>query len=224
MIDIVSATRLSSKDFWSRSALGQSLKRLAADTRLRPQIACRNRKGLPEVYNARLAAPDCAEAVVFVHDDVWIEEADFADRVLAGLAQYDVIGVAGNRRRLPYQPAWAFVDIQFNNDAIEHFSGAVGHGQRPRSEVSVFGDTPADVELLDGVFIAARASSLKAQGVQFDPRFQFHFYDMDFCRSVREKGLRMGTWPVWLTHQSAGAFGSPAWFEQYRAYIEKWGR
>jgi hypothetical protein len=223
MIDVVTATRLSSFDFWKRSALGQSLKRLEHDPRIRAHVAFRNRKGLPEVYNTRIQAPDAHDALVFVHDDVWIDDAQFADHVLEGLAHYDVIGVAGNRRRLPFQPAWAFVDIMFNCDEQEHLSGAVAHGPKPFGELSVFGDTPSDCELLDGVFIAARAQALQSQGVAFDPKFKFHLYDMDFCRSARDKGLRIGTWPVMLTHQSAGAFGSPSWTEHYRTYLEKWG-
>lgn len=223
MIDIISATRLSSQDFWNKSALGQSLKRLSGDPRIRARIAFRNRKGLSEVYNAQIAAPDRHEALVFMHDDVWIDDAQFADRVLEGLARYDVIGVAGNRRRLPFQPAWAFVDIMFNGDALENLSGMVAHGPKPHGELSVFGDTPSDCELLDGVFMAARASALLNNDVKFDPLFKFHLYDMDFCRTARARGLSMGTWPILLTHQSPGAFGSPSWTDQYRIYLEKWG-
>ena len=224
MIDIISSTRLSPRDFWAKSALGQSLQALMAkDARLHARIAFGNRKGLPEVYNARVADPDRHEALVFMHDDVWIEDPQFADHVLEGLSRYDVIGVAGNRRRLPFQPAWALVDIMLNWDAPEQLSGYIGHGPKRLGKLSVFGDTPADCELLDGVFIAARAQALLAQDVRFDPLFKFHYYDMDFCRTARLKGLRMGTWPVHLTHQSAGSFGSPAWTAQYRLYLEKWG-
>jgi GT2 family glycosyltransferase len=223
MIDIAAATRLSSFDFWKRSALGQSLKRLAHDPRIRAHVAFRNRKGLPEVYNARINAADCRQVLVFMHDDVWIDDAQFADRVLEGLARYDVIGVAGNRRRLPFQPAWVFADIMFNFDQREHLSATVAHGPKPFGELTVYGDAPSDCELLDGMFMAARAQALQSKGVAFDPKFKFHLYDMDFCRSARDQGLSMGTWPVMLTHQSEGAFGSASWTEQYRTYLEKWG-
>lgn len=223
MIDIVSATRLSARDFWARSALGQSLTRMAHDKRIRARLAFRNRKGLPEVYNTHITAADSPQALVFMHDDVWIDDPSLVDQVLAGLARYDVIGVVGNKRRLPFQPAWAFSDPMFNWDADTHLSGAIGHGQQARGEVTTFGEAPADCELLDGVFIAARTQALKTQGVAFDQRFQFHLYDVDFCRSARQKGLSVGTWPISLTHQSEGAFGSPSWNEQFRAYLEKWG-
>jgi len=59
--------------------------------------------------------------------------------------------------------------------------------------------------------------------VSFDPRFDFNFYDMDFCRSSRQRELRLATWPISLTHQSVGAFGTDQWTEKYGLYLKKWG-
>ena len=222
MIEIVSATRLPETEFWNKSALGLSLRRLKNDARLIAQPVFANTRGLPEIYNARIDAPDAPDLLVFVHDDVWIDDYFLAERVIEGLKAYDVIGVAGNRRRLPGQPAWAFVDAQFTWDEKIHLSGAVAHGRKPFGAISFFGPAPADCELLDGVLLAARRSKLTAAGLRFDPRFEFHFYDMDFCRSARAKGLRLGTWPICITHQSGGAFGSEAWREKFDKYLAKW--
>jgi GT2 family glycosyltransferase len=222
MIEIVSATRMSETDFWKTSALGLSLRRLKREARLVARLAFDNRRGLPEIYNARIDAADAQELLVFVHDDVWIDDTFVAERVIAGLQAYDVIGVAGNRRRLPGQPGWAFVDAKFTWDDRQQLSGAVAHGRNPFGAISFYGPAPADCELLDGVFLAARKSALGAAGLRFDPRFEFHFYDMDFCRSARAKGLRLGTWPICLTHQSGGGYGSEAWQQKYRSYLEKW--
>jgi len=223
MIEIVSATRMKQDDFWRESALGQSLLRLASDDRIAAaHIAYENRRGLPEVYNERLAADGGNDVLVFVHDDVWLDDFFFADRVLEGLRDYDIIGVAGNRRRLPGQCAWPFADTRFTWDARENLSGAVAHGKGPFGQVSRFGPAPADCELLDGVLLAARKSALRGAGAQFDPRFDFHFYDLDLCRTARAAGLRLGTWPICMTHQSDGAFGTPGWQAGYAAYLRKW--
>jgi GT2 family glycosyltransferase len=223
LIDIVSATRRPEAGFWDDSPLAISLRRIAFDTRLAAHVSFANQRGLPEVYNARLAAADCAEYVVFVHDDVWLDDHYIADRIIEGLRVYEVIGVAGNRRRVAGQPAWAFVDDTFTWDHRDNLSGAVAHARRPFGAVSYFGPAPAACELLDGVFLAARASVLRSRGVAFDPRFAFHFYDLDFCRTARERGLRLGTWPIALTHESGGVLGSPAWRAAYRVYRAKWG-
>jgi GT2 family glycosyltransferase len=223
MIEIVSATRRTEAEFWSASALGISLRRLGFDRRLVPRIAFENRRGLPEIYNARIDAEDAAPHLVFVHDDVWLDDYLITDRVVNGLRHFDVIGVAGNRRRVARQPAWAFVDQSLTWDAREHLSGAVAHGAQPFGPVSWFGPSTVACELLDGVFLAASTAVLRQHAVRFDPRFAFHYYDMDFCRSARDAGLRLGTWPICITHQSGGAFGMPPWREVQAAYFEKWG-
>lgn len=222
MIEVVSATRLSSTEFWRSAALGISLRRLAHDTRLVAHIAFENQCGLPEVFNARINAGEGGEILVFIHDDVWIDDYFLADRVIDGLKTFDVIGVAGNRRRVPHQPAWAFIDDKLTWDAEINLSGSIAHGSDPFGSISVFGAAPAECEFLDGVFLAASKSRLRAAKVQFDPRFDFDFYDMDFCRSARRAGLRLGTWPICLTHQSGGAFGTVRWAEKHRLYEQKW--
>jgi GT2 family glycosyltransferase len=223
MIEIVSATRLSEEQFWKKSALGISLRRLQNDKRLQPRILVNNRLGLPNVYNARIEAEIGNDVIVFIHDDVWIDDFHFGDRIIEGLQRYDVIGVAGNRRRLPQQPGWAYIDTQFTWDDPANLSGAVAGGTHPFGSVAFFGHTPADCELLDGVFLATKKSILRAKGVLFDVRFEFHFYDLDFCRTARQRGLKLGTWPICLTHQSGGSFSSVQWQQKYQTYVEKWG-
>ena len=222
MIEIISATRLSEQEFWKRSALGNSLRRLAHDQRLVPRISFDNRQGLPDIFNARLAASDGCELLAFVHDDVWLDDGFLADRVIEGLREYEVIGIAGNHRRVARQPGWAFIDERYTWDDRSNLSGCVAHGTHPIGPISFYGPVPADCELLDGVFLAARRSALANARVGFDPRFDFHFYDMDFCRNARQAGLRLGTWPISLTHESGGAFGTPAWRAKYGKYLEKW--
>jgi GT2 family glycosyltransferase len=223
MIEIVSATQLSETDFWNQAALGISLRRVQYDRRLAANITFANGHSLAEIYNSRIAAAHGAEILVFIHDDVWIDDYFLADRVIDGLKAFHLLGVAGNRRRVPQQPAWAFVDAAFTWDEKANLSGWVAHGKSAFGDIVWFGEVPAACELLDGLFLAARRDVLLAHGVQFDPRFLFHFYDLDFCRTARQRGLRLGTWPIALTHQSAGAFDTPPWHAAYRAYLEKWG-
>lgn len=223
-IEIVSATRLSEAEFWEKSPLGISFRRLQADQRFAPpQIAFLNVKGLPEIYNARILNQRGGDLLIFIHDDVWIDDHFLSRRVLDGLNQYDVIGVAGSRRRVKNQPAWLFADARRILDDSAYLSGVVAHGDYPFGALSVFGDTPADCELLDGVFLAAKKSTLLASKTFFDPQFDFEFYDLDFCRTARMNQLRLGTWPIAMTHQSGGGFGSEGWNEKYRLYFDKWG-
>jgi GT2 family glycosyltransferase len=224
LIEIVTATRRTAEEFWSTSALGISARRLAYDGRLALQVAVANHAGLPDVYNSRIVPEGRAEILVFVHDDVWIDDYFLADRVLAGLDAFDVIGVAGNRRRSPRQRAWHYVNAPGQPQDHGSLSGAIAHGKTPFGRISNFGPAAAECELLDGVFVAARLRTLLDRSVRFDPLFDFHFYDLDFCRSARRAGLRLGTWPICLTHQSiGGAFESAPWLNAYAKYLQKWG-
>lgn len=222
-VRIVSATRYSEQDFWNKSALGLSLPRhLKQDGCILANIAFNNTLGLSDVFNQVIEQADDNAILVFVHDDVWLDEANFVDTLIAGLKHYDVIGVAGNKRRLPNQPAWLFVDTALHWDDPEYLSGTVSHGLYAFGEDKFYGEAPAACELLDGVFIATRKSVLNEANVRFDSQFDFHLYDVDFCRSAREAGLNLGAWPIKLTHQSKGAFGSPHWAQKCQLYFNKW--
>lgn len=219
-IELVCATRVAKDDFLSKCATGVSLRRLN-DARLMINLAPENTCGLPEVYNSRISSDK--DIVIFIHDDVWIDDYFFVDRIIEGLKNYDVIGVAGNRRRVSNQPGWPFVDANWTWDDKSNLSGAVAHGQQPFGPVSYFGPTPASCMLLDGVMLAANVAALEKNNVSFDPRFNFHFYDLDFCRTAHNAGLCLGTWPICITHQSDGGFNSKGWKEMYETYLEKWG-
>ena len=218
----VSATRLTEPAFRTESLLGRSLARIEASTPCVIAGAYENARPLADVYNRAidLSAPD--DRLVFVHDDVWLDDWNIGPRIAEALAAYDVVGVAGNRQRAPRQAQWLF--DRDRPKAAQPLSGVVAHGEPASSSLTVFGPSPAEVKLLDGVFLAARAGALKERGVRFDPRFAFHFYDLDFCRSCERAGLRMGTWPIAITHQSpGGGYGSPSWSAAYAEYVKKWG-
>ncbi len=203
-----------------RSALGLSLQRLA-DPRITASIAFQNRAGLPAVYNHRLTLSQ-AEVLLFIHDDVWIDDLFLADRLLEAAASFDVIGVVGNTRCADGQVSWAFVDEQLNWDSDNCLTGAIANGAESFGRISRFGKSPAPCHLLDGVFIAVNAVAARQHDVRFDEQFSFHFYDMDFCREAHTRGLRIGTWPISITHQSAGNFRSDAWRDACSRYQHKW--
>lgn len=222
-LEIVSATRLTEDEFWNSSALGQSLSCLGYDGRIVTRIAYRNRRGLSDIYNAAIQTPQVHEVLLFVHDDVWLHDFFFIDRIVEALETYDVIGLAGNRRRTHRQITW-FSKGDTLEPNLECLSGVVGHGKTAMEGApKAFGVVPAECEFLDGFFLAARKNTLVKHGLTFDPRFAFHFYDMDFCRTARSKQLRLGTCRISATHQSVGNFASPEWCAGRDAYLAKWG-
>jgi GT2 family glycosyltransferase len=227
VVHIVSATRYSEDDFWLKSALGKSLKLYRSREDIAIHVHYSNSEGLSSIYNRYIKSSHGSDILVFVHDDVWLEQlqdSDWLDSVRIGVSQYDVIGVAGNVRFGPTQPGWCFRAIE-NSEFIwdkAYLSGSVGHGSKSTTNKDYYGPVPMDCKVLDGLFLAMRSANLRRSKVQFDPRFKFHFYDLDFCREANRRGLTLGTWLVPLTHQSRGALGTTSWVEMYTQYLEKW--
>jgi Glycosyltransferase like family len=222
-IRLVVATRESKADFFKKTATGRSLA-FNHPPFLEMRVFTSNARGLPALYNEaiRQSADDPA-TLVFAHDDLHLLDYFWYSRLKEGLAQFDVVGLAGNKRRVPRQPGWAFIDTSLTWDARENLSGVVGHGKTfPPSNLSVFGPPRQRVKLLDGLLLAAESETLHKHGILFDESFDFHFYDLDFCRQVELKGLSCGTWDLPLIHESGGHFGSPGWQASYRRYLEKW--
>ena len=218
----ISATRLSQAEFEANSPLCRSLRRASGWDSIELTVSADNKAGLPHVYNRSIEAADGADTLVFVHDDVWVDDWFISHRLNEALAVYDVVGVAGNTRWMPMQQNWFLAGDTHEVDS-EHLSGGVAHGHLDQSMVFRYGTAPAAAQLLDGVMIAVRAESLKSTGVRFDTAFDFHFYDTDFCRSCSAAGLCLGTWPIALTHASPGQYKSREWNLAYERYLKKWG-
>jgi hypothetical protein len=223
-IRFVCATRASPETFYTGTALGRSLALYQAYSFVELRLFTNNSAGLPSIYNRTLreAASDPA-ILIFIHDDVYLCDFFWPQHLLESLSSFDVVGLAGNKRRVANQPAWAFIDNKFTWDTAENLSGTVGHGAGfPSHSVGFYGAPCQQVKLLDGVLLAARSETLISNGVFFDERFDFHFYDMDFCREVERKNLRMGTCMVSVVHESGGGFNSPGWRAAYGKYLDKW--
>ena len=225
-VTLVVATRLSKNEFLVNSPTGKSIafyKKYPANFGTIVRLA--NKRGLPEVYNEAIdSTEDDSTVLVFAHDDLYFYDFLWVEKIVAGLKDFDIVGLAGNVRRVPNQPSWAFVNDKFEWDAKSNLSGTVGHGHGfPPKNLSKFGVAPQKVKLLDGLLIATTKATLKKSKLRFDPQFDFHFYDLDFCRQAEVLGLTCGTLPISITHASGGSTKSESWRSGYRKYLAKWG-
>lgn len=226
----VTATRSPRSQFESNSPLSRSLLRVGALTPLKLRLFDNNRKALGECYNQAIdESPDNA-CLVFVHDDVYIDDWMAGARVIEALQRFDIVGVAGNTRCQVGQLTWYLEpghEIAGQRQAgvfdHPHLRGAISHGAQGSAEMTCYGPAPAAVELIDGVFMAARVDRLRQTGVRFDPALGFHFYDLDLCRAARKSGLRIGVWPIAITHHSrGGSVQSKQWQQSRLRYLEKY--
>lgn len=223
-IRFVVATRENRADFFTNTATGKSLA-LYPFPFVELDLYESNKEGLGAVYNRSIDKSKSDPAIlVFAHDDIHLTDFYWTDQLVNALSHFDIVGVAGNKRRVPGQPSWIFVDSRLTWDQPENLSGVVGHGTGfPPKNLSVFGPPCQEVKLLDGVFLACHSNVLNQKALRFDERFDFHFYDLDFCRSAEQKGVRMGTWCISIVHESRGNFNSPGWLHAKENHFEKWG-
>lgn len=227
-IRFVCATRLSREAFFAAAPLGRSLPQYRSyptDQAIELRLFPNNRQGLSSLYNTAIEEARTDPAVlVFVHDDVYLSDFFWAARLATALRSFDLVGLVGNKRRVSGQASWMFLDEHFKCDSYDNFSGVLGHGNPfpDLRQLSVYGEPGAEVKLLDGVLLAIRSQTLQQCGLRFDPRFQFHFYDMDFCRQAELRSLKMGTCALSVVHASPGELGGPSWRTAYRTYVEKY--
>ncbi|GAB1393995.1 hypothetical protein MASR1M60_21590 [Rhodocyclaceae bacterium] len=246
MIRLVCATPHAEAAFWTNTLLGRTLnfyRQYAAQFELR--LFPENRRGLPAVYNQAIEeVRRTPRILVFIHDDIHFFDLFWPQSIAAGLDAFDLIGTLGCKRHYPRQLSWVHVwqGDKVGNPRREDVSGAVGHFAHGEVEgaiplaplrpdhlapfggsvyMSYFGPPGQAVVLLDGMLLACRSETLWQHHLRFDERFDFHFYDMDFCRQCEQKGLRMGTWTISVLHGSHGSYGE-AFYQAYPTYLAKW--
>ena len=219
-IRIVTATTLSSEEFWATATLAKSMPFWEdPNDPIVIDVIERNSTGLPELYNRYLDEKYKGQIVLFVHDDVSIQDAMFQNKLRTAHESYDVVGLAGGDNAVE-DPELLLWHVMSRSK-----SGIVAHPTKDGSSVNsvCFGPTPSPVELLDGLFISVDIDAALDRGYRWDEDFNFHFYDLSFSLTVSEKGGTMGTWPIWVVHSGLGdSYQSDAWKKQQPTFKSKY--
>jgi GT2 family glycosyltransferase len=164
-----------------------------------------NSKGLSECYNKVLTDTEGQDTcILFMHDDVVLMDILLRDKLDKCFEKFDVLGVAGSSdfsiRRLP---------ITWINSPKESWSGGLYHtsidGSSDMSNLkfNAYGDFNKKCFTIDGAFMAIDRK--KIGNVRFQEEFLFDFYDLAFCTECFKAGIKIGTVPIALCHQSHGS-------------------
>lgn len=190
-----------------------------------------NTKGLPTVYNQALDLFSDSSCIIFVHDDVVIEDQFLFHKIFDLFNNQDigVVGLAGATNFEPH-PKYGCYWHLCSKDRQTDLSGSVNHftkGVTPEnfhshpSYQSVYGFTPKRCLVMDGLFLAVCPKKLN--GARFDEQFQFHHYDLDFCLTCNSKRVKMSTSSIKVTHASGGESGlGNEWLESNKKFMAKW--
>lgn len=220
-IHIICATPLSADDFWQTAPLANFLGKIDVeeDSRISYVIYYNNIIGLAKIYNKEITKKNKDKIVVFVHDDVDIQDFYLVEKLNTAIVDFDVIGLAGGKNINLKSPALWHIMTERST-----WSGAVGHIFADKSiAVSSFGPAPRRCLLIDGLFIAINTEKVLETGVKFDPQYDFHFYDLDFALSANAAKLKIGTAPIWVIHAGLGdSYKSEEWKTKETSFLEKW--
>ncbi|MQP64230.1 hypothetical protein GE253_02625 [Niveispirillum sp. SYP-B3756] len=229
-VRMVSASRLTGERFEADTLLGRSINEWRRRYPIELSLYLENQVGLPTLYNKdieqALSEGDDDLILAFLHDDVTLLDFFWPDRLAEWTRTFDIVGLAGNVRRTPFQPTWGHLRDAAGGIFPEeeaNLCGAVGHGEVFPSSIGYYGKPGRECLLMDGLFLAARVEVFRRSGLRFDPRFPFHFYDLDFCRQAEVLGVRMGVAPIPALHCSGGSYQGDRWLKGYGDYLAKWG-
>lgn len=229
-VRMVTASRSNQETFEKETLLGVSLEKWRRKFPIEMSLYVENQTSLPILYNAEIERGikegDDDLILVFVHDDVTLLDFFWPDTLAVWTQRFDLVGLAGNIRRTHCQPSWGYLLTdagEIKPDAEENLCGAVGHGNSFPCSIGYYGQAGRECRLMDGLFLAARVGTFRRSGLRFDPRFSFHFYDLDLCREAERLGVKMGVAPIPALHASGGNYGSPHWLQGYTDYVAKWG-
>ena len=215
---LVSATQKDKDTFWTDTPTGISVARhIECNNVDETQIVYKNSKGLCEVYNQFLIEKYRDYIILFVHDDIIIQDINLKLKLNDAIAEYDIVGVAGTSEFGLASP------VVWHNSPKNKWSGAVGHPSgKNQLQVNYFGVWPKQCMVLDGVFMAINTEKILDSGVKFDEQFDFHFYDLSFCADAHLAGHILGTWDIPITHFSHGNYNTEPWRIGEKKFIQKY--
>lgn len=150
-------------------------------------IRITNARSLAEGYNRGMARSR-GELLIFCHDDIEFLQSDFAARIVEHLKHFDLVGVAGTTR---------LVDGYWGTVGQPEIFGQVVQPDKDGDGITLYvfdiDNVPAaNVQALDGLFLAVRRPV--AEALRFDDTLftGFHLYDTDFCYRAHLAGYRVG--------------------------------
>lgn len=185
-----------------------------------------NSKGLSEAYNSFLDSHSEFDCVLFIHDDLTINDCQVLEKLNDAMENkgWDVVGIAGSKGFSIPNPSqrtgwWSAPNAQFG------LTGGVLHRDKANGQsiYTSYGKSPSPALVIDGCFIALSGRAI-ARGLRFDPTFTFHCYDVDVCLTAWQMGLKTGVEPILVTHDSPGlGFMSDEFMQAQNLLVKKWG-
>jgi hypothetical protein len=198
-VKFVIATRDNRQNFLNKKPFGLFLEKTSLiDDAI---IVENNTEGLPKLYNKFLTEEYRNNFIVYVHDDVLIDDLFTLEKIQMAFEQYDIIGLAGAKTCNVNSDicAWHLMSNQVN------YVGEVAHYSKDkRVWTTVFGPSDSRALILDGLFIGVNVEKALEKQLKWDENFEFHHYDISFCLRANNLKIKAGVFPLRAVHYGLG--------------------
>ena len=169
-------------------------------------------RSIHEAYNEALshfAAVDALEALVLLHEDTELLDADFCARVRSVLRDPSV-ALAG---------AVGASDVT----SLRWWEGRVAGCAAETRGVVTGSPAPCDVDCVDGLLMVLSPWAIANLRCDTERFTGFHAYDADLCFTARAAGRRVVVAELNVFHHTKGGYGDEAAFAAAdAAFREKW--
>lgn len=183
-----------------------------------------NQSSIFSAYNRALEKikPKPEDIVIFCHDDIVIRdsESEFVQMLQDELTDSSVgfVGPAGTTY-LTRNAVWWNQDIW----RMGRHRGCVYHLNGQGREYKTFYGDPGPVAVLDGLFLAAKGSTIEDISFEKPEYFEgdWDFYDIHYTTQAHLKGYTNKVVKMNILHNSAGELaGRDSWHKNREAYIQ----
>ena len=155
------------------------------------------------------------------HDDIEIlnDPKEFVKILRKSLSdpKVGIVGAAGTTH-LTKSGVWWERDIWQQKG----HRGTVFHGKDKWEMETTYYGPPGNVVVCDGLFLAARISTLWEIGLTKPKTYkgEWDFYDLTYCMRAYEKGYINQVGPILLRHESSGDLaGRDSWHENRKKFL-----
>lgn len=152
------------------------------------------------------------KTVVLLHDDTEINDPKFREKILNAINEGNIgaVGVVGGS--------------ELTSLAWWKSKKTIGKIHESRGTID-FNTTSGDVDAIDGLFMAISQTAFRKFEFDEENFPKFHGYDVDYCLTLRNSGLRVVVRPIDLFHRTKGGFGNAKEFLEANTVLQnKWSK